>query len=71
MNLNSSAIRVILPSELYAGKPFEMKVGVVGPLGFLLRNVEVKIDGRTYTTDETGYARVQFFFLRKVPTVWF
>jgi hypothetical protein len=35
---------------------------VVGPLGFLLRNVEVKIDGRTYTTDETGYARVQFFF---------
>lgn len=65
MNLNSSAIRVILPSELYAGKPFEMKVGVVGPLGFLLRNVEVKIDGRTYTTDETGYARVQFFFFEE------
>ncbi|WP_448522972.1 clostripain-related cysteine peptidase [Pseudothermotoga sp.] len=62
MNLNSSAIRVILPSELYAGKPFEMKVGVVGLFGFLLRNVEVKIDGQTYTTDETGYARVQFFF---------
>ncbi|WP_448535580.1 clostripain-related cysteine peptidase, partial [Pseudothermotoga sp.] len=62
MSLNSSAIRVILPSELYAGKPFEMKIGVVGPLGFLLRNVEVKIDGQTYTTDETGYARVQFFF---------
>jgi hypothetical protein len=65
MNLNSSAIRVILPSELYAGKPFEMKVGVVGPLGFLLRNVEVKIDGQTYTTDETGYARVQFFFFKE------
>lgn len=62
MSLTSSVVRVILPSELYAGKPFEMKVGVVGPLGFLLRNVEVKIDGRTYTTDETGYARVQFFF---------
>ncbi|WP_448516237.1 clostripain-related cysteine peptidase [Pseudothermotoga sp.] len=62
MSLNSSVVRVILPSELYVGKPFEMKVGVVGPLGFLLRNVEVKIDGRTYTTDESGYARVQFFF---------
>ena len=62
MSLNSSVVRVVLPSELYAGKPFEMKVGVVGPLGFLLRNVEVKIDGQTYTTDETGYARVQFFF---------
>ena len=65
MNLNSSVVRVVLPSELYAGKPFEMKVGVVGPLGFLLRNVEVKIDGRTYTTDETGYARVQFFFFKE------
>ncbi|AJC74627.1 hypothetical protein AJ81_01095 [Pseudothermotoga hypogea DSM 11164 = NBRC 106472] len=63
MSLNSSTIRVVLPSELYAGKPFEMKVGVVGPLGFLLRNVEVKIDGQTYTTDESGYARVPFFFL--------
>jgi hypothetical protein len=65
MNLNSSVVRVVLPSELYAGKPFEMKVGVVGPLGFLLRNVEVKIDGQTYTTDETGYARVQFFFFKE------
>ncbi|KUK03209.1 MAG: Peptidase C11 clostripain [Thermotoga sp. 50_1627] len=63
MNLTASAIRVVVPGQLHAGKPFEIKVGVAGPFGLLLKNVEIKVNGEIYTTDESGYACVPFFFL--------
>lgn len=63
VNFNSTRIEVVLPGDIYAGKPFTVKVGVVEPLGSLLSNVDIEIDGRTYTTDDSGYAYVQFLFL--------
>ncbi|KAF2957558.1 hypothetical protein AS159_07805 [Thermotoga sp. Ku-13t] len=61
INLTSSAIRVILPDELYAGKPFELKIGVVNWLGVPLKDVDVNVNGLIFTTDESGYARVPLF----------
>lgn len=60
---NSTRIKVLLPNDIYAGKPFTMRVGVVGPLGLLLSNVDIEIDGRTYRTDSSGYAQVQLLFM--------
>lgn len=62
VDFNSTRIKVLLPDDIYAGKPFIMKVGVVGPLGLLLSNIDIEIDGRTYRTDNSGYAYVQFLF---------
>lgn len=61
INLTGSAIRVILPDRLYAGKPFELKIGVVDGFGIPLKGVEVNVNGLIFTTDESGYARVPLF----------
>lgn len=63
VDFNSTRIKVLLPDDIYAGKPFTVKVGVAGPLGLLLSNVDIEIDGRTYRTDSSGYTQVQFLFL--------
>lgn len=62
VNIQPPQIRVELPAQLYAGKPFEVKITVVGSLGFPLRNVEIRVDGETYTTDNSGSVRLPFFF---------
>ncbi|MCS7174579.1 clostripain-related cysteine peptidase [Pseudothermotoga sp.] len=63
-NLSLTRIKVLLPGNMYAGKPFIVKVGVMGPFNFLLSNVDVEINGQTYRTDSSGYAHVQFLFLK-------
>lgn len=61
VNLTGSNIRVILPDKLYAGKPFELKIGVFDWLGVPLKGVDVNVNGSIFTTDESGYARVPLF----------
>lgn len=61
INLTSSAIRVILPDKLYAGKPFELKISVVNWLGAPLKGIDVNVNGLIFTTDESGYVRVPLF----------